>query len=291
VQLQAELEQKLGLTLSDSMLEQAATLGELRRQLGMDAAAQPKEPEMQAAAFAVQPARNDIYPRWPWAWPVRAVRALFTEAILRPLVWVLAAPRVERDDVLRVDRPVLLIANHVSTYDGPLVLYALPGRVRRRVAAAMAGNMLADWRHGKNLGPRVLDFLGPVAWLLVTALFNVFPLPRSAGFRRSFEHAGVALDHGYNVMIFPEGHRTEGALQAFRPGIGILVKESKTAVVPVALSGLGEMKQGRQRWFRSGKLTIRVGAAMVFPPELSPEEITGRLQRRLEEMLAGNPAG
>jgi long-chain acyl-CoA synthetase len=286
VQLQEELERKLNLTLSDAMLEQAATLGELRRQLGIDAVANAKQPETPALISTQQPARKDIYPRWPWVWPVRAMRAFFTEAILRPLVWLLAAPKVKREDSLCFDKPVLLIANHVSTYDVPLVLYALPGRVRRRVAAAMAANMLEDWRRMKNLGPRALDFLGPVVWLLVTALFNVFPLPRSAGFRRSFEHAGEALDHGYNVMVFPEGHRTAGVLQAFRPGIGILVKESKAAVVPVALSGLGAMKQGRQRWFRSGKLTVRVGTAMEFAPELSPEEITARLQQQMEQMLA-----
>ena len=38
VQLQAELEQRMGVTLSDAALELAATLGELRRQLGLDAA-------------------------------------------------------------------------------------------------------------------------------------------------------------------------------------------------------------------------------------------------------------
>jgi long-chain acyl-CoA synthetase len=120
----------------------------------------------------------------------------------------------------------------------------------------------------------------------VTALFNVFPLPRSAGFRRSFEHAGEALDRRYHVLVFPEGHRTAGTLQAFRPGIGILVKESKAAVVPVALCGLEAMKQGRWRWFRSGSLTVRVGNALRFSPELSPEEITVLLHQSLQQMLS-----
>ena len=294
VQLQSELEQKLGLTLSDSMLEQAATLGELRRQLGMNAATDEakttatggKVPAVQSVSAQPQIMRKDIYPHWPWSWPVKMMRLIFTECILRPLVWLLAAPRIERPATLHIPAPVLLIANHVSTYDVPLVLYALPGRMRRRIAAAMAADMLADWRRMKNLGPRALDFLGPVAWLLVTALFNVFPLPRSAGFRRSFEHAGEALDRRYNVLVFPEGHRTAGTLQAFRPGIGILVKESKAAVVPVALCGLEAMKQGRRRWFRSGSLTVRVGDALRFSAELSPEEITVLLHQSLQQMLS-----
>jgi 1-acyl-sn-glycerol-3-phosphate acyltransferase len=37
---------------------------------------------------------------------------------------------------------MLIIANHVTTFDGPLVQYALPGALRRRIAMAMSGEML-----------------------------------------------------------------------------------------------------------------------------------------------------
>jgi long-chain acyl-CoA synthetase len=180
---------------------------------------------------------------------------------------------------------VLLIANHVTAYDAPLVLYALPGRMRRRVAAAMAGDLLRDFRHMRNLGPAGLDYLGPGAYVLITGLFNAFPLPRSAGFRRAFQHAGEALDRRYNVLVFPEGHRTDAGLAAFRPGIGLLVKESGVPVVPVALAGLSKLKQQGRGWFRSGGLTVRVGEPMRFGPEETPEEITERLHDRLREML------
>lgn len=52
-------------------------------------------------------------------------------------------------------------------------------------------------------------------------------------------------------------------------------------VLPVALVGLGEMKQGKQRWFRSGKLRVRVGTPMSFEPELCAEEITERLRAEI----------
>ena len=135
---------------------------------------------------------------------------------------------------------------------------------------------------------RMLDPLGPLTWFLVTTLENVFPLPRSAGFRRSFQHAGEALDRGYNVLVFPEGHRTETGLQPFRPGIGILVRESKAPVVPVALAGLSELKERRKGWFRSGALTIRVGEPIRFSPADSPEQITERLYETLKGMLDEN---
>ena len=70
---------------------------------------------------------------------------------------------------------------------------------------------------------------GPLAYLLVTALYNVFPLPRRRDFQRSFAHAGEALDRGFNVLVFPEGTRSDaGELARFRPGIGLLAKQSRT---------------------------------------------------------------
>jgi long-chain acyl-CoA synthetase len=292
VQLQAELEEKFGLTLSDAMLEQAATLGDLRRLLGLGAA-----PDSRGAAPPAMPVsveRNDIYPRWTWWWPVQAARVVFIECVLRPLVWLLADPEVRKSHVSNARRgapgdspqSLLLIANHVSTYDVPLVLYALPGKMRRHVAAAMAANMLEDWRARRNQGSWFLNALGPLTYLVVTGVFNVFPLPRNAGFRQSFQHAGEALDRGYNVLVFPEGHRSDdGQLQRFRSGIGLLVEQSKTQVLPIALAGLGAMKTGRQRWFRSGKLRVVVGAPMSFPAETSAEEITERLRAELARLL------
>src|SRR6185312_12583204 len=173
----------------------------------------------------------------------------FLEAVSQPLVRFLAQPKVESMGAIQADRPVLIIANHVTAYDVPLIQYGLPAPMCRRIAAAMAGNMLRDWRHFRNLAPG-LNWLGPFTWFLVTALFNAFPLPRSAGFRRSFQHAGEALDRGYNVVVFPEGHRTESGLQPFRPGIGLLVRDSGAPVLPVALVGLSELKAKGRGWFR-----------------------------------------
>jgi long-chain acyl-CoA synthetase len=167
----------------------------------------------------------------------------------------------------------------VTTYDGALVLYALPRKIRDRVAIAMSGEMLLEFRQARRQQNLHLRALGPAAYLLMTALFNVFPLPRLTGFRRSFAHAGEAMDRGYSVLIFPEGHRSvDGTLQAFRPGIGLLAQQSQTAILPVALKGLGEMKQSGSRWFRSGRLTIHVGEAIAFEAGLEPGAFTRRLE-------------
>ncbi len=205
---------------------------------------------------------------------------------MRPLVRLLAKPRVDREGTGALQGPMLVIANHVNAYDMPLVLYGLPGAMRRRVAAAMSAEVLGDLRYGRNQGNWVLNLLArPAAWLLV-GLFNVFPLPRLSGFRRSFAHAGEAMDRGYSVLVFPEGRRSHtGELAAFRPGIGLLVQASDVPVLPVALQGMGtSARGGRRRWFRTGRIVVRVGKAIRFEPEVSAEEITRRLEEALRSL-------
>lgn len=206
-----------------------------------------------------------IYSRWPWSKPMQLIRSGFLELIAQPFVWFLGNPRVVAPRRLDVNEPMLIVCNHVTAYDGALIEYALPGRMRRRVASAMLGEMLEDFRHFRNPDTGRFMLLGPAAYWLVTALYNVFPLPRRRDFQRSFAHAGEALDRGYNVLVFPEGTRSEaGELARFRPGIGMLVKQAHAPVLPVALVGLGELKAKGRGWFRSGKLEIRIGEPLRF---------------------------
>jgi long-chain acyl-CoA synthetase len=208
---------------------------------------------------------------------------------MRPLVWLLAAPRVVRTNpaqTLAANDTMLIIANHVTAYDEPLLLFALPRAIRNRISAAMSGEMLEDFRHARNREFRWLAPLGPIVWLLLSALFNAFPLPRQRGFQRSFAHAGEALDRGFHVVVFPEGTRSaEGALASFRPGIGLLVKQSSAAVLPMALRGLGDLKTGKRSWFRSGTLEVRVGQPIRFAATESEAAITARLHSEVEKLL------
>jgi long-chain acyl-CoA synthetase len=182
---------------------------------------------------------------------------------------------------------MLIIANHVTAFDVPLVLAALPARIRHHAAVAMAGGLLMGWRHARTERHPWLRPLTPLAYWLVTALFNVFPLPQGAGFRRSFAHAGAAMDHGMHVILFPEGRRSAGeVLGAFQSGIGLLARESAAPVLPVAMVGVGQIKQRKGRWFWPGSVTIRVADAMTMESGETPQEFTARLEARMRDLLA-----
>ncbi len=111
----------------------------------------------------------------------------------------------------------------------------------------------------------------------MTALFNVFPLPRSAGLRQSFAHAGEALDRGEHVLVFPEGRRSkDGRLQTFESGIGLLAQESQAPVVPIFIEGLGRRLDGR--WPARGAVTVRMGAPLTMMPGEEPQAFAYRLE-------------
>jgi long-chain acyl-CoA synthetase len=129
--------------------------------------------------------------------------------------------------------------------------------------------------------------LGPAAYFLITALYNVFPLPRRRNFQRSFAHAGEALDRGMHVMVFPEGTRSEaGELASFMPGIGLLVKQAHAPVLPVAIRGLGELKAQSRGWFRSGRIEVHVGEPLHFGLEATAAEVTERLRIAVSALLS-----
>jgi long-chain acyl-CoA synthetase len=321
VQLAAAIEERLGVATESRLMDQVQTLEDLRLLISEGlretmgapepALSLPKGPASETSASAKstapssgsaqthrtepRPARH-AYPFWPWLKPFQWLRAAFVEFILRPLVWLLANPQTDAEKIapgeLTAQAPLLIVANHVTAFDGPLVQYALPGPIRRRLAVAMSGEMLDDFRHFRNpeSGPGHVRFypFGPLAYLTLAALFNVFPLPRLRNFQPSFAHAGKAMDRKYNVLVFPEGTRSaKGELARFRPGIGLLAKQSGVPVLPIAIRGLGELKTRQRGWFRSGSIEVRVGRPIRFSPIESEAAITERLHAEVEALLNG----
>lgn len=281
VELQSALETRFGISIADADFQKVQTVGELRELLtGSPSAEEPATP--------LAPYRDPhIYPQWPWTRMARAVSLVFLEAIAMPLVALLAAPRVKRDSTREPDVPLLIVANHVTMYDVPILLFGLGGRTRRRVAVAMAGEMLLDWRHARGQGNWFLNLLAPAAYYLVTALFNVFPLPQSGDFRASFAHAARAMDRGFHVLVFPEGRRTpDGQMHAFQRGSGLLWKELQCDAFPVYLGGLWDAQSGKTGWFRSGRICTHAGEVVALPSQADPQAATALLEERVRSLAA-----
>jgi long-chain acyl-CoA synthetase len=270
VELMSTLEDRYQVDLSETRFSAVRTVGDLERMLRGDAA----------------PGAAYHYPSWTLTWPINWLRIAVHYLLMRPAIVLLGWPRIEGREHLRgVTGPLLVISNHVGDVDGGFILTALPARFRHRLATATGGEALEALRTPaaeRGFFGRMYDRL---QWMLGVSLLNLFPLPREAGFRRSFAYAGEAVDRGYSVLVFPEGrHTTDGKMCAFRAGVGLLAGNLGIPVLPMRIDGLFEVKNAGRRFAAPWKISVRIGEPMRFMPGTDPQAIAAELQKAVERL-------
>jgi len=268
VELLGALEEKYQLDLSETRFSAINTIADLDRMLKGEA--------KEKASYN--------YPAWTQSWPSTWIRFAVHYLLLRPAVFVLGWPRiVGRENLRGVNGPLLVVCNHIDDVDVGLVETALPFRIRHKLATAAGGEALQALRQppaDRNLFLRVFD---RTAWFFGVMLLNLFPLPRQAGFRDSFRFAGQSVDRGYSILVFPEGrHTTDGHMNPFRSGIGLLAQNLGIPVLPMRIDGLFEVKQAHKRVARPYQISVKMGAPISFPPGTDPEVIPAILERSVQ---------
>jgi long-chain acyl-CoA synthetase len=270
VELMSALEDRYQVDLSETRFSAVRTVGDLERMLHGEAA----------------PTAGYHYPSWTLRWPVTLIRLLTHYLLLRPAVFLLGWPRIiGRENLRGLSGPLLVIANHVADVDPGFILTALPARFRHRLAIGAGGEALEALRSPapeRGFFARIYDRL---QWVSGVSLLNLFPLPREAGFRRSFAYAGEAVDRGYSVLVFPEGRlTTTGEMNPFRSGIGLLAENLGIPVLPMRIDGLYDIKQARKKFAAPHKIIVRIGKPMRFEPGTTPEQITTRLSEAVKAL-------
>ena len=228
------------------------------------------------------------YPYSPWAirWPVTWIRRFVYYLLVWPATMILAKPRIiGRERLKNVRGPVLVISNHITEIDIGFILPALPPRLRHHLATAMRGELLREMRRPPKEWFFLRRWYTQLQYALVTALFNVFSLPQKAGYQESFNYAGRLVDHGYSVLIFPEGKRTEtGEMNEFRKGIGLLANRLNLPVVPMRIDGLFPLAQQKKHLAKPGTVQVRIGEPVQFESTDDPEEIARKLQSIVQNL-------
>jgi long-chain acyl-CoA synthetase len=267
VELMSALEERYQVELSETAFAEAKTVGDVERLV--------RAPSARRAEY--------VYPRWALAAPVRWLRLGVYYALVWPATQILGHPKiVGRENLRGLRGPVIVVSNHITRRaDIGLILAALPGRYRHRLATAMGGETLRQMRQPPGDWFFAKRWAYQLGYWLVTALFNVFPLPQLSGFRESFRYAGECVDSGYSVLVFPEGQvndSEDGAMGEFQGGVGLLAENLSVPIVPIRLDGVRKMKRAGRRFAGFGEITVRVGAPTTFPADIAAEEIAARLE-------------
>jgi long-chain acyl-CoA synthetase len=179
---------------------------------------------------------------------------------------------------------MLVVCNHIGDVDPGFVLTALPARLRHKLAIATGGEALEILRTPPATRGKFRKAYDRVKWTLGVSLLNLFPLPREAGFRESFDYAGESVDRGYSILVFPEGrHTKDGKILAFRTGIGLLANNLRIPIIPMRIDGLFEVKQAGKKFARPGQIKIKIGAPVKLE-EHDPEKIAKELHHIVEQL-------
>ncbi len=168
----------------------------------------------------------------------------------RLMVWVptLGRVTVEGLDVLTTDEslwsgPLIVVANHASNLDPPLV----------------AGWLGTKLRRGSTVLAKEELFHGPLGPLMRRS--GIVMVKTGGSDIDAYRVTKSVLDRGDVILLFPEGTRSAtGVVGAGHAGVAMLAAREGVRILPVGLSATDLLLGKGQSWPRIGtRVTIRVG--------------------------------
>jgi len=152
------------------------------------------------------------------------VQALTHLILIRPVIHILFRVRIEGANRMTKLKRFMLVANHNSHLDAPLLFMALPVSQITKTRPVAAVDYFS--RH-------------PVLFALANFLFRPIWIDRDTPGEVAIEYCLKVLDGGDNIILFPEGTRgLPGEIGRFKSGVGrVLQHRPGIQIVPAFLKG------------------------------------------------------
>lgn len=181
----------------------------------------------------------------------------FVLAVVRGFYRLLFKVEIEGLEKIPTDKNFLVVPNHLSNFDPPLIAAFLPIKM-----AYMAKESL---------------FKIPVVSSVIKA-FGAFPVKRTGNDMSAVKLAIKLLKDGKILAMFPEGMRVKTT--------GVLGKGKQGAAMIAAKSGVGFLPVGITATYRfRSKVTLTVGDYIDFSEYSGQRLSSDELQRITDELL------
>lgn len=167
----------------------------------------------------------------------------FNRALVRLLASIFIRLKVEGVENFPAQDGALIVSNHLSVADPPLIAAVIP-----RPVTFMGKTEL---------------FRNPVLGAIFRS-WGVFPVRRGEVDIGAVRMALGLLREGTTVVIFPEGTRQRQGLGEALPGIGYFAARANCPVVPVGIVGT-EVIRNLGSLLRFPTVTVRFGPAFTVP--------------------------
>ena len=213
--------------------------------------------------------------RWalqPWARAYRRLaRPLTVTRHVRRFCSPLTIEGIENLDRLR--NPALIIANHASHFDTPVVLSRLPNHIYARTAIVAA----ADRMYRERL-----------KGMWYSLRYNAFPISRGGG-SAALSYSQWLLRNRWSLLMFPEGRRTRtGDLLPFHPGPAILAISERVPVLPIYIDGTAQVLAPGTKYSHPAPVQVRVGQPLWFEDDTTVADAKQAMEDAVA-ILAGRP--
>lgn len=181
----------------------------------------------------------------------------FATSLLRIALVLLTRWRVEGKKSVPRKGPMIVVCNHLSLIDPPLLAASMPRRL-----VFMAKD----------------ELFHSILWSWSIRAYGAFPIRRGEPDREALKQANLTLKRGLALGMFPEGSRSQdGQMKPAEAGTSLVALRSGVPVIPVAITG-SEKLTGLRGLFPRPEITVRIGEPFTLP------RVEGRLSRaQLEE--------
>ena len=184
--------------------------------------------------------------------------------LMRAILHLALRIEVEGLPSLTVEGPAIVVFNHLSLADGPLVA----SLVQRKAVFLVA---------------REFNWIPILGWW-IRKVANPIYITRGVPDRGAVRRALAVLERGGLLCMAPEGHVSRtGALIEAQQGAAFMGRLASARLIPVAVYG---QEKFWRHWFRLRRAHVRVivGEPFVLPHDESREN-TNVLMRRIAELL------
>ena len=167
-------------------------------------------------------------------------------------------------------KPCVLVSNHASAADIPILFGSLP--IQFRIIAKDS-----------------LFHIPVLGWCMRLAGYISINRTNPKKALRSLKKAARQIREGYPAVVFPEGTRSRtGELQPFKTGAFLLAIESGVPVVPVGISGSFEiLVRGSIRIKPDAQVSVRIGPPIVTEGYASKDRrgLAEQAQKAVEDCM------